>query len=86
MDVIGGDINTGSDRTTATKGITNATVVTNTVVVSKVTVILGHLQKFGSVTVHMQRIMGNGVFLVPPHDFEHPSCWYDQVLEIEIIV
>jgi hypothetical protein len=24
---------------------------------------------------HAQSIMGNGVIIVPPHEFEHPSLW-----------
>jgi hypothetical protein len=27
-------------------------------------------------------IMGNGVIIVPPHDFTHPSRWYYQLLDL----
>jgi hypothetical protein len=31
---------------------------------------------------HAQRITGNGVLIVTPHSFEHPSRWYYELQEI----
>jgi hypothetical protein len=39
--------------------------------------------KDDDVVTHALRIMGNGVLIVPPHEFEHPSRWYYQSLEIK---
>jgi hypothetical protein len=30
------------------------------------------------VITHAQTIVSNGVIIVPPHDFAHPSRWYYQ--------
>jgi hypothetical protein len=31
---------------------------------------------------HAQGITGNDFIIIPPHNFEHPSCWYYHVQEV----
>jgi hypothetical protein len=36
--------------------------------------------RFGKVCdAHAQRVMGNGVIIIPPHDFKQSSRWYYRV-------
>jgi hypothetical protein len=37
----------------------------------------------GDAITHTQTIMDNGVIIVPPHDFKHPSCLYYQVWKLQ---
>jgi hypothetical protein len=32
---------------------------------------------------HAQRITGNGVIIIPPHDFKQPPSWYHRVLKFK---
>jgi hypothetical protein len=38
------------------------------------------------VITQAQRIMGNGILIGPPHDFEHSSLWYYQLQENKNII
>jgi hypothetical protein len=35
------------------------------------------------VIMHAQKIMGNGIIIIPPHNFMHPSWWYYQLYELK---
>jgi hypothetical protein len=39
--------------------------------------------KADDVIMHAQRTVGNGVLVVPPHDFEHLSRWYYQLYSLK---